>query len=75
MGFKMLYYRKGKNMQVEGDRLLYIEKILREISCLESVVEKDYYLRQLAEEFELSLEALKEQEKLYSKEFLILLKK
>ena len=52
MGFKMLYYRKGKNMQNEGDRLQYIEQILKEISHLEKAVEKDYYLRQLADEFD-----------------------
>ena len=40
---------------------------MREISRLEKVVEKDYYLRQLADEFELSLEALKEQEKQYAR--------
>lgn len=67
MGFKMLYFRKGKNLQVEGDRLLYIEEVLKEISLLESAVEKDLYLRQLADEFGLSLEALKEQERQYSK--------
>lgn len=67
MGFKMLYFRKGKNLQVEGDRLLYIEEVVKEISYLESAVEKDLYLRQLADEFNLSLEALKEQEKLHSR--------
>lgn len=67
ISFKMLYYRKGKNMHNEGDRLRYIEQILREISHLEKVVEKDYYLRQLADEFELSLEALKEQEKQFAR--------
>jgi DNA primase len=67
MSFKMLYYRKGKNMQNEGDRLRYIEQILKEISRLEMAVERDMYLRQLADEFELSLEALKEQEKQYSR--------
>ena len=65
MSFKMFYYRKGKNMQNEGDRLRYIEQILKEISRLDKAVEKDLYLRQLAEEFTLSLEALKEQERQY----------
>ena len=68
MAFKMQYYRKGKNLQVEGDRLLYIEEVLKEISALDSVVEKDLYLRQLSDEFSLSLEALKEQEKRNSKQ-------
>ncbi|KAB2338549.1 DNA primase [Cytobacillus depressus] len=63
MTFKLQYFRRGKKLQDEGDRLLYIEEVLTEISRLENAVEKDYYLRQLAEEFSLSLEALKDQEK------------
>jgi DNA primase len=63
MAFKLRYYRQGKNLQNEGDRLQYIEEILKEITSLEKAVEKDYYLRQLADEFELSLEALQQQQK------------
>lgn len=62
MAFKLLYYRRGKKLQDEGDRLLYIEEVLTEISKSDSAVEKDYYLRQISDEFSLSLEALKEQE-------------
>lgn len=61
MSFKLLYYRRGKNLQIEGERLQYIEEVLKEISKLDKAVEKDYYLRQLAAEFSLSLEALKQQ--------------
>ncbi|RHW41029.1 DNA primase [Neobacillus notoginsengisoli] len=61
MSFKLLYYRRGKNLQNEGDRLAYIEKIISEISILPNAVEKDHYLRQLADEFSLSLDALKQQ--------------
>lgn len=68
ISFKMLYYRKGKNMQNEGERLRYIEQMLKEISLLEKAVEKDYYLRQLADEFDLSLEALKEQANQYTRQ-------
>lgn len=65
MSFKLQYYRRGKNLQNEGDRLLYIEEVLKEISMLKKAVERDYYLRQLATEFSLSLEALVEQQKQY----------
>lgn len=65
MSFKLSYFRRGKNLTNEGERLLYIEEILKEISKLNSAIEKDHYLRQLANEFSLSLEALKEQEKRY----------
>lgn len=63
MAFKLLYLRRGKRLQNEGDRLLYIEEVLKEISRLDKAVERDHYLRQLANEFSLSLEALKEQQK------------
>jgi DNA primase len=63
MSFKFLYFRRGKNLQNEGDRLAYIEEILKEISTLTKAVEKDHYLRQLASEFSLSLDALKQQQK------------
>ncbi|AMX82864.1 DNA primase [Geobacillus subterraneus] len=61
MAFKMTHLRRGKNLQHEGDQLRYIEEVLREIGKLPSPVEKDYYVRQLAEEFSLSLSALNEQ--------------
>jgi DNA primase len=60
--FKFHYFRRGKNLQLEGDRLNYIEQIIEEISLLPRAVERDYYLRQLAEEFSLSLEALKQEQ-------------
>ncbi|MBG9445603.1 DNA primase [Cytobacillus firmus] len=63
MAFKLLYLRRGKRLQNEGDRLLYIEEVLKEISRLDKAVERDHYLRQMANEFSLSLEALKEQQK------------
>ncbi|MBT2685727.1 DNA primase [Bacillus sp. ISL-37] len=61
MAFKLIYYRRGKNLQNEGDRLQYIEEVLKEISMLDKAVEKDLYLRQLANEFSLSLDALAQQ--------------
>lgn len=63
MAFKMEYYKLDKNMQNEGERLQYIEEILKEITTLRKAVERDYYLRQLAESFSLSLEALKHQQR------------
>lgn len=63
MAFKFLYFRRGKNLQLEGDQLAYIEVIIKEISKLTKAVERDHYLRQLASEFSLSLEALIQQQK------------
>ncbi|MFK2824394.1 DNA primase [Bacillus sp. B190/17] len=63
IAFKMEYYKLGKNLQDEGQKLQYIEEVVTEISKLKKAVERDYYLRQLAERFSLSLDALKQQEK------------
>ena len=63
MSFKFEYYQQGKDLQHEGDRLAYIEQVLLEISKLTNMIEKDMYLRQLAERFSLSLDALKARER------------
>ncbi|WLD92110.1 DNA primase [Alkalihalobacillus sp. AL-G] len=62
MSFKMQYMRRGKNLHDEGERMHYIEEILQEIAKLSKAVERDHYLRQLADEFNLSLDALKQQQ-------------
>ncbi|MFT4412665.1 DNA primase [Fredinandcohnia humi] len=67
MAFKMQYLRRGKNLQNEGERIRYIEEVVREISSLEKAVERDHYLRQLASEFSISLDALKQQQLQYYK--------
>ncbi|MCL6585366.1 MAG: DNA primase [Anoxybacillus sp.] len=65
--FKLAYLRKGKNLTNENDQIRYIDEALREISRLSSPVELDYYLRQLANEFSLSLAALERQLERYKK--------
>ncbi|RSL30903.1 DNA primase [Salibacterium salarium] len=69
MSFKMQVLKKDKNLQDEGERLQYIEDVLKEITHLSKAVERDFYLRQLADDFSLSLDALKqEQYRLYKEE-------
>ncbi len=63
MAFKMKYYQTGKNLKNEGDRLAYIEQVLGDIATMDNAIERDVYLRQLADEFSLSLDALKQQER------------
>ncbi|WP_198022554.1 DNA primase [Carnobacterium pleistocenium] len=60
-GFKMAYYRKALNLSNESERLGYIEKILSELLSVTSAVERELYFKQLANEFELSIDSLKEQ--------------
>jgi DNA primase len=61
MTFKMSYYRRGKNLQNEGERLQYVENVILELSKLESAVEKEIYLKQISRDFDLSMEVLKDQ--------------
>lgn len=61
MAFQMHYLRRGKNLNNEGDRIAYIEEVLKRISRLSNAVERDLYLRQLSSEFSLSLDALEDQ--------------
>ncbi|WLR60574.1 DNA primase [Guptibacillus hwajinpoensis] len=68
MAFKMEVFRSGKNLSDEGERIRYIEEVLKEISGLSNPVERDHYLRQLSEEFSLSLDALKQQVTQFYKE-------
>lgn len=63
MAFKIQYLRKGKNLNNEGERIQYIEEVLKEISRLSNAVERDHYLRQISSEFSLSLDALEQQQR------------
>lgn len=63
MAFKLHYLRQGKNLNNESDRIQYIEEVLTEISHLSNAVERDLYLRQLSNEFSLSLDALEKQQR------------
>lgn len=56
--FKKEYLKRGKNIQVEADKLEYIDELLQEVSNISSIVEADLALTQLAEEFNLSKSTL-----------------
>lgn len=61
MAFMMNFLRRDYNLQIEGNRIAYIESIVQEIATLERAVERDYYLNEIAKEFEMSLDTLKEE--------------
>lgn len=67
MSFKMLYYRKGKNLQDEAEKLKYIEQIIKELSMLTNEVEQELYLGQLSQEFSIAKDTLKSQLKQHTK--------
>ncbi|MFC0522577.1 DNA primase [Pontibacillus salicampi] len=61
MGFVIQYLKRGYNMNNEGDRIAYIEKVLDEVSKMEKPIERDYYVRELAAEHDFSVEALEKE--------------
>ncbi|OJF90960.1 DNA primase [Alkalibacterium sp. 20] len=61
MSFLMKYHKKETNVKNESERLKYIDIILKELTRVTSAVERELYLNQLAETFDLSTDSLKEQ--------------
>lgn len=59
--FKMQYHRLTRNMSNEKEQLDYVNDLLQELMLVQSPLEKDRYLNQLAEEFQLSVHSLEEQ--------------
>ncbi|RLL48056.1 DNA primase [Oceanobacillus piezotolerans] len=58
LSFYMRYMRKDFNLSLESDRLAYLDIILNELAKLESVVEREYYVREISKEHNLSVESL-----------------
>lgn len=61
MSFLMKYFRSGINLKNESERLSYIEKVLKEMTVVNSPVERELYFNQLSKEFNVSQDTLKEQ--------------
>lgn len=59
--FQLDYYRKKFNLANENEQLLYVEQMLKELTKVDSLIQQDHYLTQLANEFHLTREALQQQ--------------
>ena len=60
-GFKMYYHRLSKNMNNDKEQMDYINELLQELILVQSPLERDRYLNQLSQEFQLSFNRLEEQ--------------
>ncbi|WP_373892835.1 DNA primase [Virgibacillus natechei] len=58
MSFYMRYLKKDYNLSLEGDRINYIEEILKQLAMIESPVEREYYIKELSDEYNISVETL-----------------
>ncbi|QDP40634.1 DNA primase [Radiobacillus deserti] len=56
--FMMRYIKKDYNLKLEGDRIQYVEKVLDEIALIEKPIEREHYLKELSNEFNLSMDTL-----------------
>jgi len=61
MSFLMQYHKRDKNLANESEQITYIDEVLEELTKVDSLVEREIYLSQLSEEFNLSLDTLKSQ--------------
>ncbi|CEI84166.1 DNA primase [Oceanobacillus oncorhynchi] len=67
MSFFMRYQRRHFNLQLESERIEYIERVLKELSMIESALEREYYIQELHKEFDLSVDTLMSQLAQYQK--------
>lgn len=58
MAFFMRYAKKDVNLSVDGDRIKYINTVLKQLALLESSIELEYHLNNLSSEFGISKETL-----------------
>lgn len=59
--FKLTYLKRNYNLNNEADQLAYIEQALKEVATIDSSVEQDLYLNQLAKEFGVQPQDLSQQ--------------
>src|SRR5699024_347160 len=59
--FYMRYIQKDYNLNSENEKLQYIRKLIEEIALIDSSVEREYYLKQINEEFSISIDSLQEE--------------
>src|SRR5690625_3838938 len=56
--FYMNYKRKDYNLSVESERIAYIEEIIQQLAMIESPIEREVYVKEIADEFNLSREII-----------------
>lgn len=59
--FLMRYKKRDFNLSLEGDRIKYVESIVKELASVDSQIEREYYLKDLSTEFNLSMSTLAEE--------------
>ncbi len=68
--FQSRYLKANLDLDSETNRLVYLEKVLRMLVEVDSIIERELYLNELSEEFELDPAVLKNQLLIYQQEFM-----
>lgn len=63
MSFKLEALKESFDLKDEEGRMRYLTRAIEMITELPRAIERDHYLRRLAEEFQLSLDALKQEQR------------
>lgn len=61
MSFYMDYIQKEYNLSVESDQLQYIQHVIKKLAMIESSIEREHYLKELNDRFDVSIDSLKEE--------------
>ncbi|MFC7281470.1 DNA primase [Apilactobacillus apinorum] len=54
ISFKMRYYKLNRNLDNETDKFSYIQDVLKEVAKVDQPIERDLYINQLADQFNLN---------------------
>ncbi|CAG7605990.1 DNA primase [Paenibacillus solanacearum] len=54
--YKLLYYRKNFRLQEDGEKLRYIRQAFKLIATIASPIEREHYVKELTNEFQLKFE-------------------
>lgn len=56
--FYMKYKKRDYNLSVDSERIAYIETIVQQLASIESTIEREYYVKEIADEFNLSTDII-----------------
>ncbi|GAA6114646.1 DNA primase [Apilactobacillus apinorum] len=54
ISFKMRYYKLNRNLDNETDKFSYIQDVLKEVAKVDQPIERDLYINQLSDQFNLN---------------------
>lgn len=56
--FYMRYQRKHYDLTIESDRIAYVEEMIAELAKIDSAIEREFHVKEIADEFNLSTEII-----------------